>query len=265
MWVARVVLLACASAAAAAEPTPPAEADKAHDTSIELQRTPFEAMGEHFLGSTSRAVRFDWRRSPIIVGVLVSELLERNTFGSFRFGASARKAFGNLTGEIAVSYFDPVSTEASDQLALTPYRQAGRPWHVELDVNVAYPLVEGVVTPLFDFMPPAELVLSGAAGLRYLFYPRSFANQDVLDTLPDLAFPALTDEERAGIEPTALPGMLVDAARYHTLVGLIADAYLQPGINISPRVMVAIPLLAPVTQTGLGLWWELSLFVGFAF
>ncbi len=249
-------------------PTPPPTAplsSETVDSSIEMHRTPVDAMTEHFLGSAARAVRFDWRRSTAAVALYGSELLERNTFGSYRIGATGRKAFGDVMTEVAVTYMRPVATEASNQLALTPYRQNGRPWHVEVDVNAAYPLVEGVVTPLFDFVPPAEVVLMGVGGFRYLFYPLSFAKQKVIDTLPDLAFPALTAEELQGIEPTALPGMLVDRARYHTMAGLMLDVYFQPGFLISPRALIAVPILAPVTQTGLGLWWELSVALGYAF
>lgn len=237
----------------------------APDASIESQRAPLDAVSEHFLGSTSRAVRFDWRRRTVTVGVLGSEVLERNTFGTFRVGASGRKAFGDVMVEAAVTYFHPVATEASEQLSLTPYRQAGRPWHLEIDVNAAYPLAEGVVTPVVDLVPPAELAFFVIGGVRYLFYPRSFVDQKPLDTLTDLALPALTAEELRGIEPSATPAMLVDTARYHTLVGLMLDASFQPGVVVSPRALIALPVLAPVTGTRLGLWWELSLFVGFAF
>ena len=47
--------------------------------------------------------------------------------------------------------------------------------------------------------------------------------------------------------------MRVDPARYG-LVGFGNDVYLRQGVFVSPRVMLAPPLLAPATATEL-LWW----------
>ncbi len=276
-------LLLSSSVTSAQEPAAPAasstepEADAQPDT-IDRFRTSVDRLAEHYLGSTSRPVRFDWRRSPVIVAVQASELIERNNFGSFRLGGTVRRAFSSFLVDASASYVFVVGTESSDILALTPYRQPGRPSRIELDVNVGYPLFEGVVTPLIDFIPPAQMVLSATAGARYLLYTetvvgdrdwRSAETWTSLDTWTaigqGLATAQLLDDDKARLERDALGGMAIDPATVHTLVGLTFDTYLQPGFFLSSRAMLAVPLLAPLSGTRLGLWWELGLAAGWAF
>jgi hypothetical protein len=241
----------------------PAAASTTPDA-LEPHRARVEALNEHFLGSAARAVRFDWRRSPAILGVAASEVIERNTFGQLRFGGVARKAFGDLLGEVSVHYAHAIATPSSDTLALTPFRQAGRPPHLELEVDVGYAIAEGVVTPITSWIPPAEMALVAWAGARYLVYPEGWIGRPITDVGLEIVSPQLSEAEILKIEGNALDGMLVDPARLHTLVGLSLDVYFQPGVVLSPRAMVAVPVLAPVTATQLGFFWELGLTVGYA-
>ncbi len=235
------------------------------DSSVtEKSRTPIQALNEHFLGSTSRAVRFDWRRSPIILAASVSEVVEKNTFGQWRAGVLGKKAFDVLIVEVGVSLYQSYDTDSSRSLALTPFRQAGRPTHLEMDANVGYAVAEGVVTPLASFMPPAELALVATGGVRYLGYAQSFVDRDLQAIALDLASPQLSTAELDRIERDALGSMLVDPARLHAMAGLSLDVYLQPGLYVSPRAMIAIPVLVPITNSSLGLFWELTLAAGWA-
>lgn len=248
------------------------------EASVDRFHVPVERLTEHFLGTASRPVRFDWRRSLFALGLTGSELLERNNFGSFRLGGVARRAFLDVMVEVAVNYVFVNGTESSELLALTPYIQAGRPPRLEIDGNVSYPLFEAVVTPVIDLIPPAEFVLFGTAGVRYLLYPQAVVGDrdwESLDTWRDtetwrevgasLLSPSLTDEDRLVVERDVLGGMLLDSARVHALAGLTLDIYYQPGLFISPRAMIAAPVLTPVSGTQLGFWWEMTLAVGYAF
>lgn len=247
--------------AASADDSPP----PTPDTSLERWRTPVEALNERMIGTASRAVRFDWRNSTVQVGVLGTELLERNNFASTRLGLMARKPLGVFMGELAVTRAFTWETDSTRKLALTPYRQFGRPSRFELDVNVGYALAEGVVTAWPSFFPPAEMVFSANVGVRYLFYPGALGGQKFLDVTTALASPKLTDDELEYLEQSRPGGMQIDPARYSTLAGLSVDVYLQPGAFLTPRVMMALPLLTPANDTGLGFWWELSVAAGWAF
>jgi hypothetical protein len=243
------------------------ELPKKPDASVDRYRNPVQAMTEHFLGSTARPVRFDWRNSPVAFGFIGGELLERNNFGSFRTGGLVRRAVADFMLELAVNWVFVLPTQSSELLALTPYEQAGRPQRIEVDFNAGYPLAEAVVTPVFAWVPPAELVFSATGGFRYLIYWegfRAFQDRNALDIGGAIASPFLTEDERIEIERTAPGGMLVDYGRYHVMGGLALDVYFQPGVFISPRANLAIPLLAAVSATRLGLWWETSIVLGFA-
>jgi hypothetical protein len=231
---------------------------------VTASRTPIQALNEHFLGSASRAVRFDWRRSPVTLGLGVSELVEKNTFGQWRAGVFGRKAFDDVIVEVGVHLYQTYDTLSSQTLALTPFRQAGRPNHLEIDANIGYAVAEGVVTPLTSFIPPAELALVALGGVRYLGYQQTFVDRTPQDIGLALVSPQLSESERDQLDVDALGAMLVDPARLHTMAGLSLDVYFQPGFYVAPRAMVAIPVLVPITASQLGFFWELSLVVGYA-
>lgn len=263
-------LLALFARVAAAEETAtgakeesPVAAPEGEDP-LERFRAPIDVLTERFVGTTSRAIRFDWRASPAQLGISGSELIERNNFGAARLGGFVRRPFQGIMAELAVHWVFAFPTESSDKLALTPYRQAGRPPRLEVDLNVGFPIAEGVVTPWTDWVPPAEMVLSVTGGLRYLLYFASFGGDEPLNIMRDLALPQLSARELERLEQDRLPGMEVDPARYTALVGLSLDVYFQPGLFLQPRAMLGLPVLGPVSATRLGLWWEMSLALGWA-
>jgi hypothetical protein len=247
-------------AAPAPEPSS-ADSEKVDDT-LEGFRTPLDALTERMIGTASKSVRFDWRKSTLGLGLIGNELLERNNFGSTRFGVMARKPFGNFMGEVAIAYASTWGTDSTEKLSHTPYRQYGRPSRFELDVNAGYPLAEGVVTAMPGFFPATELVLSANAGLRYLVYPGAMGGMNFQQVATSLLAPRLSDHELAQLEPSRLGGMQIDPARYGLLAGLSVDVYFGSGGFLSSRAMMAVPVLSGITGTGLGAWWELSLALG---
>jgi hypothetical protein len=277
-----VLLIACLAlprtALAAEDPaddaTQPARGDEEsatdsgngqEDTTLDRYRTPFEVLTERMLGTASRAVRFDWRQTRVGVGLVGSQLLELNNFRSTRLGGFVRMPIKGFLGDIAITRVFTRGSESTEKLALTPYRQSGRPSRFELDLNLGYPLAEGVTTARPGFFPATELVFSANAGLRYLFYPGSLAGASFRDTAGSLFAPTLSELEIENLESTRLPGMQLERARYSLLTGLSLDVYFQSGGFLSPRVLIALPLLSGATQSGLGWWWELSFGAGWAF
>ena len=258
----RAALAAEGQAPEAQAPDAPAAGPEQVDTTLEGFRTPIDALNERMIGAASKSVRFDWRKSTIGFGIIGSELLERNNFGSNRFGIFARKPFGSFMAEVAITRAFTWGTDSTEKLALTPYRQFGRPSRFELDVNVGYPLAEGVVTVLPSFFPATELVFSANAGFRYLFYPGAMGGMRFQDVLISSIAPRITDHELGKLESERPGGMQIDPARYGLLAGLSVDVYFGSGGFLSPRVMMAVPLLGGVTGSGLGWWWELSLGLG---
>ncbi|MCU0695039.1 MAG: hypothetical protein MUC96_00770 [Myxococcaceae bacterium] len=260
-----LVVLFAATTSWAAEPDGgvPTKAP-APDTTLERYRTPLEALTERPIGEASRAVRFDWRRSRIGFGVLGSSVVELNNFSSARIGGYVRKALGSFMLEGAVSYVHTWGSFATQQLSLTPYRQFARPSRLEVDVNLSYALAEGVVTPRVSFIPPAELVFSVTAGVRYLYYFGSLTGVPAIEVLGALFNPAISDREADNLEGQRLPGMQIARTRYSVLTGFQLDLYLRPGIAVTPRVLLGLPVFSGVPGSGLTFWWELSLGVGAA-
>ena len=132
---------------------------------------------------------------------------------------------------------------------------------LELDVNVGYPLAEGVATSRPGFFPATELVFSARGGLRYLHYPGALSDVRFRRAVGLLFSPTISPDELEYLDTRRPGAMQVDRARYNVVVGISADLYFRAGGYVSPRAMVALPF----TGSQLGPWWELVLDVGWMF
>jgi hypothetical protein len=252
------------SPALAAEAGSEAAPDGTVDDPLARHRVPFPELAERTIGTASQPVEFNWRRSKVQGAVSGSQLFELNNFNSVRVGGLARFPTGNLIAELGASYVRTWDTPASEILALTPYRQPGRPDRMEIDINVGIPLAEGVVTFAPRFMPPVQLVLNGYVGFRYLLYPDGFAGMKAGKVFTAVLSPSLTQAEFDNLDDRRLDGMQVDSGRYGLMIGLGNDLYFKQGFFLSPRVSFALPILAPVSGTDLLLWGDFSLAIGVA-
>lgn len=228
-------------------------------------RTDLDDLAEATIGTVSRPVAFNWRRTNVQLAGLIAFPFELNNFASLRGGALVRLPSGGAIVELGLSYANTWDTPSSDLLAFTPFRQPGRPDRLEIDVGLALPLAEGVVTVAPRFFPAAELVFNLQADFRYLLYPGGFPGMKPGKVLSALLSPQLTETERANLEEERLTSMMIDPARYGLLLGFGNDVYFEQGVFVTPRLLLALPLLAPATGTELLVWSEFTIAVGFAF
>ena len=250
-------------------PSPPpsedtAPVDRKPDQTLLRHRTAFDVLTERTIGRTSRRVRFDWRRSTVHFGATGALPAELNNFESLRAGGFVRFPGAGMLFEASASYVWVRGTESTERLALTPYRQPGRPNRLELDFSGALPLAEGLVTALPRLVPAAELVLNAHAHFRYRIYPRGYADMGLRDALKAVVSGSLSDAEQENLESQRLPGMEIDPARYDLLAGLGTDVYFQSGLFFSHKMLVAVPLLQFINDTKLGFGFELAVSMGIA-
>jgi hypothetical protein len=251
--------------AASAEPPNPVEDPPAPDDPLSPYRTPFPVLAERAIGTASKPVEFDWRRTDVHVAVRGEQLFELNNFNSLRAGAMARIPGGGLVYELGLTYVWVWDTPSSEQLALTPYRQPGRPSRMEFDFTLGLPVAEGVVTWFPRFFPTAQMVFNGYVGLRYAIYPQGYAHLTPSQVVGAIFSPKLSEQEIENLEDHRLDSMEVDPGRYWTMVGFGTDLYVRNGMFVSPRMMFSLPILAPVSETQLLFSAEVSLAIGVAF
>ncbi len=241
------------------------EEDSETDDALSRFRTPFGVLVERTIGTSSRPVEYNWRRSTVQVAATGDHLFELNNFNSLRAGGMARFPAGGAIMELGLSYVWVWDTPSSELLAFTPYRQPGRPARLELDLTLGVPLAEGIVTASPRFFPAVEMVFAGYAGLRYLIYPGGFEGMRAREVASASASPMLTEAELANLEDKRLDAMQVDTGRYGLMLGVGDDLYFSQGVFIAPRLMMAVPVLALASQTQLLFWADLSITVGVAF
>ena len=239
---------------------PPAEEPDA----LSRYRTPFPVLTERVIGTASRLIEFDWRRTKVHLGGAGAQPFELNNFNSARAGALARFPSNNLLYEVGVGWVWVWDSPSSELLALTPYRQAGRPRRIALDFNVGIPLAEGAVTTAPRWFPVVELVFSAYAGLRYAWYPGGTQGLRVRDRVAAVVNPTVSRAERDNLDPARLDAMQVDPARYTTMVGFGNDIYFRQGVFVNPRASLAVPVLGPISGSDLTWWGEFSLSIGLA-
>ncbi len=258
-----LIAFTCGLAPAATPATQTASV--ALDPGLHRFRIPYELLLDKTVGTASKPVRFDWRKSTVQLGGFIAQPSEYNNYESIRGGGVVRIPTQTLLYEIGLSYVWVWETESSRQLALTPYRQPGRPRHFELDFTLGLPLAEGVVTAWPGWFPAAELVFSAYFNLRYLVYPTGFGGLKVREIFAASLSPRITDKEIENLDDERLPGMALDRTRYGLFAGFGTDIYFDFGLFVAPRVLIAVPLFAAAAESQLRLTLELSVSVGAAF
>ena len=242
----------------------PSRVEIATDDTIERYRTPFEALAERTIGSTSKPLRFDWRRTDIQVAASISHLAELNNFNSVRAGTLVRFPTNGLLLEFGLSHTWVWASKSTELLAMTPYRQPARPQRFEIDLSVGFPLAEGVITAWPGFFPALEMVFNAYGNFRYLVYPSGFSGLSFVDGAAAVFSPTLSQAEKDNLETKRLGGMQIDSARFNLLGGFGTDFYFQSGLFVSARVLLALPLISTVTNTDLFFWYDFSFSIGFA-
>ncbi len=241
------------------------ESDNQEENPLSPYRTRFDDLAERTIGTASKSVAFNWRRTDVQIAASSSFLFELNNFNSWRGGARVRVPTEGSILEFGANYVRVWDSPSSELLALTPYRQPGRPDRVELDFTFGYPLAEGVVTTAPKFFPAVQLVFNAYAEFRYLVHPTGWPNLRPGEVVTALLSPRLSQDEIDNLDRARLDAMQVDPGRYGILLGFGNDLYFEQGVFISPRLMVAVPLLAPATETDLLVWADFTLAVGMAF
>jgi hypothetical protein len=235
------------------------------DDSLSPYRTPFPVLAERAIGTASKPVAFDWRRTDVHVAATGDQLFELNNFNSLRAGGMLRIPSSGVIYEIGMAHVWVWDTPSSQLLALTPYRQPGRPSRFELDLTLGLPVAEGVVTWFPRFFPAAEMVFNVYGGLRYVVYPQGYAHLKFGQVAKSILSPSLSDDEIENLDDHRLDSMEVDPGRYGIVVGFGNDLYFRSGVFVSPRMMFSVPLLAPISDTKILFSAEVTLAVGLAF
>jgi hypothetical protein len=257
-------LLLCPPARAEQDaPEEPGEEEE--EDVLSRYRTPFGVLVERTIGTTSRPVEFDWRRTTVHVAASGDHLFELNNFNSLRAGGLVRSPAGGGIVELGLGWVWVWDTPSSEQLAYTPYRQPGRPERLELELNLGYPLAEGVVTVAPRFFPAVEMVFTAYAGLGYHIYPGTMKGKRPREFATAIFSPMLTESELELLEERRLDAMQVDTGRYGLFLGVGDELYFRQGVFVAPRVMFAVPVLAPASGSELLFQADLSLNLGVAF
>ncbi len=244
----------------AEEPAPVGEEDP-----LTPYRARFDELAERTIGTVSKPVAFNWRRTKVHLAAAGAFPFELNNFNSARVGGMARFPTGGALIELQIAYVKVWDTPSSRLLAFTPYRQPGRPTRLELDVGLAYPLAEGVVTAFPRFFPAVELVFNAYFDFRYLIHPAAYQHMKPGKVITAILSPRLSEDEVDNMDNARLDAMKMDTGRYGLMAGFGNDVYFEQGLFLSPRVMVAVPILAPASGTELYVWAELSMAIGVAF
>jgi hypothetical protein len=245
-------------------PADGADAPAADPDALERYRLAFPDLIERTIGTAARPVVYDWRRSNFQIAATGSHLFELNNFNSYGAGVRFRRPSKKVLFEAGLDYVWVRDTPSSTLLALTPYRQPGRPSRFQGQLNVGVPFAEGVVTARPKFLPATQLVFNGYAGVQYVAYPGGFRDLTFREWRRAMLSTRLTEPELDNLDDRRLDAMVIDPSRFSLLVGLGNDLYFEGGLFVSPRVLVAVPTLRLADAAGLRFWGQFDLAVGIA-
>ncbi len=222
----------------------------------ESQDPAIDTLAEKVLGQASRPSVFRWREASVIPTIHTRQVLELNLYETSAVELRFNVPSESVLWQWGLAEASTKSTQASNELAKTPYRQPGRPSHWQGHAGVGIPMIEGIGNQYISFIPPLQFVVMVTGDLIYRYYSAGREHQ-----IKRLLQPSLSDEEIGNITRTAPEGMAVDGSRLSLGAGLDLAVFGSWGVMISLGTGVNRGL----GRGGLGFVWEHSLGVGYAF
>ena len=220
----------------------------------------FNSFVDRVVGQAFRPTVFNWRKSSDMWLFEMGMPTELNNFESKRFSVLYRIPQDDYSWDLGIAWVNTKETLSSQKIGLTPYRQYGRPSRLELDGGLSVVLSEGISTFFPNFIGSNQIVLSAQVRFRYLSYLTQYKGLKAKDFFNAFFTLEMQDKELENIKSKRLPGMEQDPAHYNFLWGERIDLYAKNGMSFSQGVLVGLTL-----STRLGLWWEYSIGIGYAY
>ena len=263
----RIVLLICfigsINAKARAEEGTKEKAEAERTTAEEKsppigsRKVPLDALINRSVGIVKRPAVLDWRASPIIVSLQVGQPVEYNNFDATQFNLDLRFPGASFSYRLGLSNVRVKDTKASLQLAQGPYFQSGRPSHIELQNALETPLIEGIGSQLWSWMPTTQFVLSGVLQLNSAIYGNGLSG---FKNLKNIQF---NDDELEQQKSHAPEGMRISRFRHDIAFGLQWDNYYRTRVFWNFRALGHKSIAAaPEDLKG---WLSFSLGAGYVF
>lgn len=218
------------------------------------------------VGSVARASVYRWRQKSVLISLTAGQLVEMNAFESTKYAIVMRFPGETVTMQLGLARILVANTDATRELAATPYRQAGRPSRFEADFGLETPLSEGVANQLFEFYPLGQMVVSAQARLRYLVYPEVAKSKGgAREVMQSWFATALSDDDVEALSRNTPKAMAIDRGRLNLLGGLRFEHFASSGLAFHADLLLAAPISDSNNAKGLGAWWEMTGGVGFGF
>ena len=247
------------SGAAYAETASPSQ-DKDPEVQPSLEeRLPFKTLLERSVAYVKRPAIIEWRKKSLYLQAEVGQAIEYNNFSNTLYGLNLRFPGESMVFKTAFLQAHVGETEASRQVAKTPFQQTGRPSRFEWQNGLEIPVIEGIGQQLFTWMQPAQFVLSGVLQLNTYIYQG--LDSDAKATFTRLVATKLSTKEARQLSERAPAAMRVQKSLHSVSAGLQWDHYYAAGIAWTARFLYERP--AGGESAGLSGWYSFSLGVGY--
>ncbi|HYX32890.1 MAG TPA: hypothetical protein VE954_07230 [Oligoflexus sp.] len=236
-------------------------AQSSEKASTLVQKVPLETLLERSIGYAKRPSVVEWRKKNLILNVEMGQFIEYNNFDTSSWGFNLRFPSESFLVKSAVLKVETEATEASQQIAKTPFQQAGRPSRWEWQNGIEFPVLEGIGNQLFSFIPTSQCVLSAVAQLNLNIYPKIASSP--MDMLKGLYQTRLSADEIRRLQEDAPASMRILRSRHNVGVGLQWDNYYKSGISWNTRFMYERPVTS--LDDKMKAWYSVTFGAGYAF
>ncbi len=236
-------------------------AKSSEKASILDQKVPLETLLERSIAYAKRPSIVEWRKKAIILNLEMGQFIEYNNFDSSSWGLNLRFPFESFLVKSAVLKVVTDATEASQQVAKTPFQQAGRPSRWEWQNGIEFPVLEGIGNQLFSFIPTSQCVLSAVAQLNLNIYPKIASSP--MDMLKGLYQTRLSTDQIKSLQEDAPASMRILRSRHNLGVGLQWDNYYKSGMSWNTRFMYERPVIS--LDDKMTAWYSVMFGAGYAF
>ena len=217
------------------------------------------------IGFAERPALHAWRKSSLTIRPIMGQISEQNNFDSYHFGLVVDVPSDSFSFQIGLRKVEVSDTPSSRQLALTPFKQAGHANRYDIISGVKLPLVEGVGSQLYDWIPQSQFVFQGIARVNWHLHPNEWKGESFQNVLQGLFQTKVGSREYQKMQESNPAALLPSRSRHSLGAGFVVEQYFPESggtaFHCSFEVLTLIDLYSDETTPSR--WMEYNLGVGY--
>ena len=246
--------------------SPQVAAEESTESSLDRKR-PISSLLNRTAGLATRPAVHRWRQSTMSLRVSYGQIVELNNFNSTHYTLLSELPGDLFSWQLGLRKVDVEGTKSSFDLGMTPYKQPVHPSRHEIIVGGKIPLMEGIASQLFNFIPQSQSVFNGILRLHFHQYPGASSVRGPQNMLKDQFKTKISNEEYRSMQEQADAAALPSRSRHSFGYGIGLDQYYPIAAGDALKLSASVIIMSDAYQdeSSLKRWLEYDIGVGYDF